>query len=69
MSSARRLSSNGAADSASEFFKHGAQDEEEPWADEERRDTANSIKTKQNRMEEQVLKIWTCVYSLLVSQS
>ena len=63
MSSARRLSSNAAADSASESSRHGAQDEEEPWAEEERQDTANSIKVRQNRMEEQVLKIWTCVYS------
>ncbi len=65
MSSNRRLSSHAAADSASESSKHGAQDEEEPWTEEERQDTAHSIKTKQNKMEEQVSKIWTCVYSLI----
>lgn len=65
MSSNRRLSSHAAADSASESSKHGAHDEEEPWTEEERQDTADSIKTKQNRMEEQVSKIWTCVYSLI----
>jgi len=69
MSSTRRLSSNGVTDSPSVPSRRGTQDEEEPWAEEERQDTANSIKAKQNRMEEQVLKIWTCVYSLLLSQS
>lgn len=62
MSSTRRPSSNVAADSASDSSKHGAQDEEDPWAEEERQETAQSIKFKQNRMEEQVLRIWTCVY-------
>lgn len=66
MSSNRRLSSHAAADSASESSKRGARDEEEPWTEEERQDTAHSIKTKQNRMEEQVSRIWTCVYSLIL---
>ena len=61
MSSTRQPTSNVAADSASESPKD-AQDEEEPWAVEERRQTAQGIKAKQNRMEEQVLRIWTCVH-------
>jgi hypothetical protein len=69
MSSTRRPSSNVAADSASESSKHGTQDEEEPWAEEERLETAHSIKAKQNKMEEQVLRIWTCVLLLSLSQS
>lgn len=63
MSSTRRPSSNVAPDSASESSKHGAQ-EEEPWVEEEWRETAQSIKDKQSGMEEQVLRIWTCVHPL-----
>ena len=35
--------------------------QEQPWAEEEARETAASLKDKQVRMEQQVYRIWTCV--------
>ncbi|EPQ56467.1 hypothetical protein GLOTRDRAFT_75157 [Gloeophyllum trabeum ATCC 11539] len=35
------------------------QEEEPPWAEEERRETAQSLREKQVRMEQQVYRIWT----------
>jgi hypothetical protein len=64
MSSTRRPTSNVAADSESESSKHNVQDEEESWAEEERQETEQSTKAKQNKMEEQVSRIWTCVHPL-----
>lgn len=32
---------------------------EDPWAEEERRETAASLKEKQVRMEQQVYRVWT----------
>jgi hypothetical protein len=68
MSSTRRLASNTAVESAPELSKH-EQHEQEPWAEEERQETAQSIKAKQNRMEEQVLRIWTYVHPTFPPQS
>ena len=38
--------------------------QEQPWAEEEARETAASLKDKQVRMDQQVYRIWTCVLYL-----